>query len=352
MSEEDKSQKTEEPTQKKLEDAQKKGDVARSQEIRHLAMLAGGGLAIAIFAGQIGVQVSNNLSVYLAKAGQIPADAPNLALVGRDVVTGLLGWLGLPLLLLVVAALTGSVLQAKPILTTEKIKPKFSKISLTKGFGRLFSSQSVMEFTKGLLKLAIVATVVILVVWPDRDRLDTLMTYAPADMLDYVKVAALKMFGGAIAIMGLIAAADFLYQRSEFLKKQRMSRQEIKDEHKQTDGDPQVKARIQRIRMERARGRMMAAVPQATLVIANPTHFAVALKYEHQEMNAPVCVAKGVDEVALRIRSVAEENGVPVVENPPLARALHAAVELEQEITPEHYQAVAEVIGYVMGLRK
>ncbi|HAD24436.1 MAG TPA: flagellar biosynthesis protein FlhB, partial [Alphaproteobacteria bacterium] len=183
-------------------------------------------------------------------------------------------------------------------------------------------------------------------------RLDTLMTYAPADMLDYVKVAALKMFGGAIAIMGLIAAADFLYQRSEFLKKQRMSRQEIKDEHKQTDGDPQVKARIQRIRMERARGRMMAAVPEATLVIANPTHFAVALKYEHQEMNAPVCVAKGVDEVALRIRSVAEENGVPVVENPPLARALHASVELEQEITPEHYQAVAEVIGYVMGLRK
>ena len=169
MSEEDKSQKTEEPTQKKLEDAQKKGDVARSQEIRHLAMLAGGGLAIAIFAGQIGVQVSNNLSVYLANAGQIPADAPNLALVGRDVVTGLLSWLGLPLLLLVVAALAGSILQAKPVLTTEKIKPKFSKISLTKGFGRLFSSQSVMEFTKGLLKLAIVATVVILVVWPDRE---------------------------------------------------------------------------------------------------------------------------------------------------------------------------------------
>jgi flagellar biosynthetic protein FlhB len=151
-------------------------------------------------------------------------------------------------------------------------------------------------------------------------------------------------------VLAVIAVLDYLYQRYQFFKRNRMSRQEIKEEHRQSEGDPAIKAKVRQIRQERSRKRMMAAVPDATVVIMNPTHFAVALKYESGEMAAPVCVAKGVDALALRIRAVAEENQVPVVENPPLARALYASVEVDEPVPSEHYKAVAQVIGYVMRL--
>jgi flagellar biosynthesis protein FlhB len=165
-----------------------------------------------------------------------------------------------------------------------------------------------------------------------------------------VQAMALKMFAGVIAVMTVVAALDYLFERMQWMKKQRMSVQEVKDEYKQMEGDPTVKAKLRQIRVERGRKRMMAAVPTATVIITNPTHYAVALKYE-QGMGAPVVVAKGVDSVAFRIREIGEENNVPIVENPPLARALHATVEIEQEVKPEHYKAVAEVIGYVMRLK-
>jgi flagellar biosynthetic protein FlhB len=157
-----------------------------------------------------------------------------------------------------------------------------------------------------------------------------------------------KVLASALAALALIAAGDYLLQRFRFIQRNRMSKQEIKEEYRQTEGDPAIKAKIRQIRMERSRRRMIAAVPEATVVIANPTHFAVALKYESGKMAAPVCVAKGVDALALRIREVAQKHDVPVVENPPLARALHAAVEVDEAIPPEHYRAVAQVIGYVM----
>jgi len=239
-------------------------------------------------------------------------------------------------------------LQQRPMWTTEKLLPKFSKISLIAGIGRLFSAQSAAEFGKGLLKLSVVAAAVAWVVWPDRGRLDTLMRYDLIGLLVYIRAMSLKMFGAAIGVMGVIAAADYLFQRFEFIKKQRMTRQEVRDEMKQSDGDPMIKARVRQIRFERARKRMMAAVPHATVVIINPAHYAVALKYEHQKTPAPVCVAKGMDDIALRIRAVAEENKVPVVENVSLARALYASVEIDQPINPDHYKAVAEVIGFVL----
>ncbi|MHA1114018.1 MAG: EscU/YscU/HrcU family type III secretion system export apparatus switch protein, partial [Alphaproteobacteria bacterium] len=154
-----------------------------------------------------------------------------------------------------------------------------------------------------------------------------------------------------LAVVSVIAALDYLYQRYEFTKSMRMSRQDLKDELKQTEGDPHVKARLRQIRMERARRRMMAAVPDADVVITNPTHFAVALVYDTETMAAPRLTAKGADRIALRIREVAEDNEVPIVENPPLARALYAGVDLDAEVPPEHYKAVAEVIGYIMRLR-
>ncbi|HFQ14878.1 MAG TPA: flagellar biosynthesis protein FlhB, partial [Rhodobacteraceae bacterium] len=159
-----------------------------------------------------------------------------------------------------------------------------------------------------------------------------------------------KLIIGALAFVSIVAGLDFIYQRFSWLKKQRMTTKEIKDEYKQTEGDPTVKAKLRQIRAERGRQRMMAAVPDATVVITNPTHYAVALKYE-KGMPAPLCVAKGTDAVALRIRSLAKENKVPVVENPPLARALHASIEIDETVPPEHYKAVAEVIGYVLQLQ-
>jgi flagellar biosynthetic protein FlhB len=160
-----------------------------------------------------------------------------------------------------------------------------------------------------------------------------------------------KVLVASLGALGVIAALDYFWQRMRFLKRNRMSKQEIKEEYRQNEGDPAIKAKLRQIRQERARKRMMAAVPTATVVVMNPTHYAVALKYESGKTAAPVCVAKGVDALALRIRAVAEDNDVAVVENPPLARALYAAVEVDDPVPPEHFKAVAQVIGYVLRLQ-
>ena len=172
------------------------------------------------------------------------------------------------------------------------------------------------------------------------------------DMLAMVRLVAAKVIVGVLTVMTVITLIDVIYQRFMHTKELRMTKQQVKDEHKQSEGDPLIKSRLRQIRVERARKRMMAAVPEADVVITNPTHFAVALKYDQKSMEAPRVVAKGVDNVALRIREVAEENDVAVVENPPVARALHASVDIDQEIPPEHYKAVAEIIGYVMRLKQ
>jgi flagellar biosynthetic protein FlhB len=164
------------------------------------------------------------------------------------------------------------------------------------------------------------------------------------------RTLSLDVLGAVVAVLAIIAAADYLFQYRQWYNKLKMSLQELKEEFKQTDGDPHVKAKIRQLRMERTKKRMMAAVPQASVIITNPTHYAVALQYD-RGMSAPVCVAKGLDNIALKIREVGAEHDIPIVENPPLARALHATVEIDEEVPPEHYKAVAEVIGYVMRLQ-
>jgi flagellar biosynthetic protein FlhB len=170
-------------------------------------------------------------------------------------------------------------------------------------------------------------------------------------MLPALLSLALKLMGGVLAIYAFLAIGDAVYQRMAWLKRQRMTKRELKEEYKDTEGNPEIKAKLRQIRQARVKRRMMAAVPTATVVVTNPTHYAVALKYE-RGMAAPVCVAKGVDALALRIRAVATEHGVSIVENPPLARALHATVEIDHEIPVEHYKAVAEVIGAILRLRR
>ena len=255
--------------------------------------------------------------------------------------------IGLPLLVLVLAALAGNAVQHKMVWSLDPITPKASKISPLAGFKRLFSAQSLVNFVKGLLKLVIVSGVMFLITWPERDRLDSLMTMDPGMLMSTIRELALKLLAGVVAIMTIVAGLDFAWQRHSWYKRQRMSLKEIKDEYKQSEGDPMVRAKIRQVRSQRSRQRMMAQVPDATVVVTNPTHYAVALKYE-TGMSAPICVAKGVDVVALRIREIAESNDIPIVENPPLARSLHAAVDLDGMIEPEHYKSVAEIIGYVM----
>jgi flagellar biosynthetic protein FlhB len=219
------------------------------------------------------------------------------------------------------------------------------------GFKRLFSKTSLVNFAKGIAKLIIVGTAVIWALWPKREELGLLAMLEPAKLGTYSYGILNSMVGTAVAVLTVLAIADWLYQRHEWMERQKMSFQELKEEYKQLEGDPQIKAKIRQLRTQRARKRMMAQVPQASVIITNPTHYAVALKYE-EGMNAPLCLAKGLDMVALKIREIGEGAKVPIVENPPLARALYASVEVDQEVPAQHYKAVAEVIGYVMGLRR
>jgi flagellar biosynthetic protein FlhB len=267
--------------------------------------------------------------------------------IGLEVI----GAVAIPLLVLVLAAAGGNLIQHRLVWSSEALSPKFSKISPLAGLGRLFSKQAVANFVKGLLKLTLIGSIMTAVLWPQRDRLESLVTVDPAGVLPIAQSLGLDMLGTVVAVLALIAAADYLFQYRQWYERQKMSLHEIKQEYKQSEGDPLVKGKIKQIRQARMKKRMMAAVPQASVVITNPTHFAVALQYE-RGMNAPICVAKGVDAIARKIREVAGKHGIPIVENPPLARALHGTVEIDAEIPAEHYQAVAEIIGYVMKLNR
>jgi flagellar biosynthetic protein FlhB len=255
-----------------------------------------------------------------------------------------------PLSLLAVFAIAANLVQHKPVWSFDPVTPKFSKISPIKGFQRLFSTESLVNFAKGMFKLVVVATVMVGVMWPERDRLDTIITADPLSLLIVFQELGLKLLAATLIIVTVIALLDFLYQRHKWFERQKMTVKEVRDEYKQMEGDPKVKGRIRQIREERGRRRMMAEVPNANVIITNPTHYAVALKYD-RSMPAPKCVAKGTDAVALKIREVGTEADVPIVENPPLARALYASVDIDEVIPVEHFKAVAQVIGYVMRLK-
>ncbi len=347
----DDNEKSEDPTQKRLEEALERGDVAKSQEVSTWFVIAGATLLLMMFSGPMGGGLKTTLAGILANAHRIPTDGRGIMHFATKAGVEVLALLAIPFLLLALAAIAGNMIQHRLVWSTESMKPKLSKISPAAGMKRLFSKIALVNFAKGLLKIALLGTVMTMLLWPERDRLETMVATDPAAILPLTSVLALKLLGFVVAILAVIAAADFFFQYRQWYEKQKMSLREIKEEYKQAEGDPMVKARIRRIRETRSRKRMMAAVPEASVVITNPTHYAIALKYERGD-NAPVCVAKGVDALALKIREVATAHSVPIVENPPLARALHATVEIDGEIPAEHYRAVAEVIGYVMNLRR
>jgi flagellar biosynthetic protein FlhB len=349
--ERDETDHTEDPTPKRLDEAIKRGDVVKSPEVNTWFMLAGGALTLMVFARPTAEKLEAAFRTVLADSYQIPADGPGIVDLTRRLAFEVLAALGIPMLLLTLAALIGTAIQHRILFSVEPLTPHLSKISPAAGLRRLFSKQALANFAKGLAKLTIFGAVIASLLWPQRYRLAGLIGADPVLILPFTQSLAMQMLGTVVAILAIVAAADYLFQYRQWYERQKMSLREIKDEFRQTDGDPMVKGKIRQLRQSRMRKRMMAAVPKASLVITNPTHFAIALRYE-RGMSAPVCLAKGVDLIARRIREVAEAHGIPVIENPPLARALHATVEIDQEIPPEHYRAVAEIIGYLMRLRR
>jgi flagellar biosynthesis protein FlhB len=342
---------TEEPTQHKLEEAIKKGDVAKSQELSTLFVLGGLAIAIAVLSKPVAINLTFDLRAYLMNAHLIPSDAASMLSLGRNALIVTLTAMALPFLFLMFAGLTGGAIQHRPLWTVDPLQPKLERISMLKGAKRMFGKEALVNFIKGLLKIVIVGALAGAILWSERNSLDLMVQLDPALMGGAVQSLSIKLMLGILTLFFFVAIGDALYQRMSWYKRQRMTRKEIRDEHKQTDGNPEVKAKMRQLRTMRVRRRMMASVPNATVIITNPTHYAVALKFE-KGMQAPICVAKGVDSLALRIRKLAGEHDVPIIENPPLARALHATVEVDGEIPVEHYKAVAEVIGFVLRLRR
>ena len=349
--ERDDSEHTEDPTPKRLDEAIRRGDVAKSIEVNTWFMIAGGTLALMVFAGPAAESLETTLRGVLAHSYEIPTDGPALVDLVRALERNVFAILAVPLLLLALAALAGSAIQHRILVSFEPIRPQLTRISPAAGLSRLFSKQALVNFAKGLAKLILFGAVIAALLWPQRHRLAALVGIDPAMILPFTRALTMQMLGSVVAILAIVAAADYLFQYRQWYERQKMSLREMKEEFRQTEGDPQVKGKLRQLRQTRMRKRIMAAVPKASVVITNPTHFAVALKYE-RGMNAPVCVAKGADLLARRIREIAEAHGIPVIENPPLARALHGTVEIDQEIPPEHYRAVAEIIGYLMRLRR
>ncbi len=348
---EDQDQKTELPTQRKLDKALEQGDVVKSQEIVSFFILGAATLTFMIGSGAIGRDLTAKLRGMLANMHLIAVDAGGLKMLGWHVATAMTVALALPFLFGVMAAVAGNMLQHRPVWSFEALMPKFSRLSPMQGLKRVMGKEALVNFLKGLIKIVVVGAVTGFVLWPYRGFFESMASADVAGMLPQTSRMIMKLMGAVLAIYFLLAAADYLYQRHTWMQRQMMTRQEMKEEFKETEGNPEIKQKLAQIRRQRAQRRMMAAVPKASVVIMNPTHYAVALQYE-PGMDAPVCVAKGLDELALRIKAVAIENDVPVVENPPLARALHASVDIDDAIPEDQYKAVAEVIGFVMRLRR
>ncbi|MHA6721117.1 flagellar biosynthesis protein FlhB [Sphingomonas sp. RS6] len=348
----DQDDKTQEPTDKKLEDARKRGEVPMAPEMRHAAMFT----AALVVMGGLGtytVQQCGNLFVRLWGGADDFRLSPDGA---QNFATGLFGAVATALTPILAAlflfAILGGVLQGKPMISWSRVKPKWNKLNPVNGFTRMFGKQSLVEFAKTFAKLCLVAGIAGMIAWPHAATIDRLvgadLNSAGAAANDIVDA----MLRPIAMLVGALALFDFFWQRKSFMKRMRMSLQEVKDEYKESEGDPKIKGKIRAMQMQRARSRMMANVPKASVVITNPTHYAVALQYDHGAMAAPVVVAKGVDAVALKIREIATANNIPLVENRPLARALYASAELDRPIPVEHYAAVAEVISYVLRIAK
>ena len=342
--------KTEKATPKKRRDERKKGNVFLSQDAVAVTTLLGSFAALWMLAGQIIREVSAFMVACLtACGGSLPVGDQVAELEHQGIL--LLVQTVLPLLLVTaVCAIVATFAQTRLLVTSELLRPKFSRINPLQGIKRLFSLKSVIDALKGIIKIILLLAIIYIsledMVQESYKYLYTDLRAACAHLFDNAKGMVIRI---AIAFIA-VAALDFMYQWWDYERQLKMSKQEIKEEYKQTEGNPQIKGRIRSLQRQMAMSRMIQKVPQADVIIRNPTHYAIALKYDPNVNGAPMVLAKGQDELALRIIKVGEENGVFITENRPLARALYESCELDREIPAEYYGAVAELLVYVYRL--
>jgi flagellar biosynthesis protein FlhB len=344
----DQESKTEQPTEKKIRDALEQGKIPVSREASIFASMAALMVILSFLIGQGVQQLVPTLKGFLDDPDGIrlstAADAQNLlSVVGLQSMRFIL-----PLVVVLIAfGLAASLLQNAPRLVMDRIQPDFSRISPVKGWSRIFGAQGLVEFAKAVFKLVSVSLVVGFMLRASEARAFEAMYTDPAALPEMILTIAMRIVAAICITTILLVALDLAWSRFHWRRELRMTRQELKDEHKQAEGDPLVKARLRSLARDRSRRRMIASASKASLVIANPTHFAVALRYERDENPAPLVLAKGADAIALKIRAVAEQNNIPVIENKALARALYDAVQVDQVIPGEFFRPVAEIIYFL-----
>jgi len=352
------AEKTEKATPKKREKAREEGQVAQSQEISTAAMLIIAFFSLSIFVPAIFHRVSNVFIMVLTNIGRprtdLMQDVRNIDFMVplvTDLFTNVI-LAALPLMLITAGVgFTLTLLQVKWKPTSKPIMPKFSKLNPIKGFKKIFSLKALVELFKSIFKLGLIVTVVIFELMGELDNLLMIMSMPFLSGFVYIGQIAIRL-GIIIGVWFVfIAGIDYAYQKYKHEKELKMSKQEIKDEYKQSEGNPQIKGRIRQKMREVSMRRMMQDIPSADVIITNPTHFSVAVKYDKLSIGAPMVVGKGADHLAKRIREIAKENNIMIVENKQLARALYATVDVGREIPPELYKAVAEVLAYVYKIK-
>jgi flagellar biosynthetic protein FlhB len=344
----DKDSKTEEATEKKIRDTIEKGKLPHSKETAIFASFVAILAFTVFYARDAAMELGMFLSMFLEKPDAWPlATETDVIELYRSVMMEIGRAVAALLVLLVVAGIVASVGQNMPRFVGERIRPQASRISLVQGWKRMFGVQGFVEFLKSVAKVGFAILVLVIVLSDSVSRILSGMLTNPVEFASVIRSFAVDILIAIVFVMGAIAAADFIWQRFHWKQDLRMTRQEVKDELKQSEGDPIVKSRIRSVARDRARRRMMAAVPRATLIIANPTHYAIALKYVREEDSAPLVLAKGQDLVALKIRELAEANGIPVFEDVALARSMYKQVSVDSVIPQQFYQAVAELVRIV-----
>ena len=352
MAEESFSNRTEQATPKRREDARKKGQVPKSRELPSVMVLMAG-ISCLFFIGAFMVRQLSTLTIHLLKqTGTLSLQPDNLQSLGLEIIGSTLLILSPILATVFVVSILIHYIQSGAVFSIEILKPEWSKISLSKGIGRVFSKQSLVELVKSLFKILIIGWVAYSTIKKELPHLPLLTGQEPRVVYQSICSITWDLFIKTGLVMMLLAGLDYLYQRWTYEKNLRMTKQEVRDEMKTSEGDPLIKSRIRSVQRQLARKRMMAEVPKADVIITNPTHLAVALSYKSKEMEAPKVVAKGAGLVAGRIIEIGRSHQVPVIENKPLAQILYKTVDLGQVIPSALYQAVADILAYVYRIKK
>ena len=352
MAEETDQEKTEQATSKRRQDAREKGQVAKSRELASVAVLGACLVYFYFGASAIATRLMELMRTSFRKSGQMTISIDTIQPLLTDLLFQTFALLAPFLLVAIIAGLMINILQVGILFSSEAITPKFSKIDPFKGLQRLFSLRSLVELVKSILKMAIIGFVAYLTISGESHKLLPLVDLGVRDILGYMGEVSFKILYSTCWVLVILAVLDYGYQKWEHERSLKMSIKEIKEENKQTEGDPLIKGRIKRLQREMARKRMMAAVPKADVVITNPTHLAVAIRYEPETMNAPCVIAKGADFLAEKIKEIARNSGVPVVENRLVAQVLYKMTPVEQAVPENLYKAIAEILAHIYSLKQ